>query len=171
MASAGQLLRITFPRTPMNKAACSQGCDAGPLFAHRKVQPVQDHASEGTGVRCQEAPGHGARASPPQSQAPRPAWPRSAPSGRCQFVQCRGCIGAEEADRWFSEYLEFPCRLVHKPDDDPRLVDSSFAESWDQSTREQAPAVTYARDLSNVRAWVRLRTQPHPRRTRDRPCR
>ena len=82
-----------------------------------------------------------------------------------------GCIGAEEADRWFSEYLEFPCRLVHKPDDDPRLVDSSFAESWDQSTREQAPAVTYARDLSNVRAWVRLRTQPHPRRTRDRPCR
>ena len=82
-----------------------------------------------------------------------------------------GSIGAEEADRWFSEYLEFPCRLVHKPDDDPRLVDSSFAESWDQSTREQAPAVTYARDLSNVRAWVRLRTQPHPRRTRDRPCR
>src|SRR5215204_3365708 len=53
-----------------------------------------------------------------------------------------GCIGAEEADRWFSEYLEFPCRLVHKPDDDPRLVDSAFAESWDQSTREQAPAVT-----------------------------
>ena len=83
----------------------------------------------------------------------------------------RGALVAEEADRWFSEYLEFPCRLVHKPDDDPRLVDSSFAESWDQSTREQAPAVTYARDLSNVRAWVRLRTQPHPRRTRDRPCR
>jgi uncharacterized protein YcbX len=82
-----------------------------------------------------------------------------------------GALVAEEADRWFSEYLEFPCRLVHKPDDDPRLVDSSFAESWDQSTREQAPAVTYARDLSNVRAWVRLRTQPHPRRTRDRPCR
>src|SRR5215211_3725505 len=83
----------------------------------------------------------------------------------------RGALVGGEADRWFGEVLEFPCRLVHKPDDDLRLVDSSFAESWDQSTREQAPAVTYARDLSNVRAWVRLRTQPHPRRTRDRPCR
>ncbi len=44
----------------------------------------------------------------------------------------RGALVAEEADRWFSEYLEFPCRLVHKPDDDPRLVDSSFAQSGDQ---------------------------------------
>ena len=26
----------------------------GPLFAHRKVQPVQDHASEGTGARGNE---------------------------------------------------------------------------------------------------------------------
>ena len=30
------------------------------------------------------------------------------------------------------EFLEFPCRLVRKPDDDPRLVDSSFAQSGDQ---------------------------------------
>jgi uncharacterized protein YcbX len=36
------------------------------------------------------------------------------------------------ADRWFGEFLEFPCRLVHKPDDDPRLVDSFYAESGDQ---------------------------------------
>ena len=44
----------------------------------------------------------------------------------------RGALVSEEADRWFGEYLEFPCRLVYKPDDDPRLVDSSFAESGDQ---------------------------------------
>jgi uncharacterized protein len=44
----------------------------------------------------------------------------------------RGALVSEEADRWFSEFLEFPCRLVGKPDDDPRLVDSSFAESGDQ---------------------------------------
>jgi MOSC domain-containing protein len=44
----------------------------------------------------------------------------------------RGALVSEEADHWFGEYLEFPCRLVHKPDDDPRLVDSSFAESGDQ---------------------------------------
>jgi uncharacterized protein len=43
----------------------------------------------------------------------------------------RGALVSEEADRWFSEFLEFPCRLVGKPDD-PRLVDSSFAESGDQ---------------------------------------
>ena len=44
----------------------------------------------------------------------------------------RGALVSEEADRWFGEYLEFPCRLVHKLGDDPRLVDSSFAESGDQ---------------------------------------
>jgi uncharacterized protein len=44
----------------------------------------------------------------------------------------RGALVSEEADLWFSEFLEFPCRLVGKPDDDPRLVDSSFAESGDQ---------------------------------------
>jgi uncharacterized protein len=44
----------------------------------------------------------------------------------------RGELVAEEADRWFTEFLKFPCRLVHKPDDDPRLVDSSFARSGDQ---------------------------------------
>ena len=44
----------------------------------------------------------------------------------------KGELVGVEADRWFGEYLEFPCRLVHKPDDNPRLVDSSFAESGDQ---------------------------------------
>jgi uncharacterized protein len=44
----------------------------------------------------------------------------------------RGKLVAEEADRWFTEFLEFPCRLVYKPDDDPRLVDSSYARSGDQ---------------------------------------
>jgi uncharacterized protein len=44
----------------------------------------------------------------------------------------RGALVSEEADRWFTEFLEFPCRLVHKPDDDPRLVDSEYAESGDQ---------------------------------------
>ena len=44
----------------------------------------------------------------------------------------RGELVAEEANRWFTEFLRFPCRLVHKPDDDPRLVDSSFARSGDQ---------------------------------------
>jgi uncharacterized protein YcbX len=43
-----------------------------------------------------------------------------------------GALVDGEADRWFGEFLEFPCRLVHKPDDAPRLVDSSFAESGDQ---------------------------------------
>ena len=43
----------------------------------------------------------------------------------------RGELVGEDADRWFTEFLKFPCRLVHKPDD-PRLVDSSFAQSGDQ---------------------------------------
>jgi uncharacterized protein YcbX len=44
----------------------------------------------------------------------------------------RGALVGGEADRWFGEFLEFSCRLVRKPDDDPRLVDSSFAQSGDQ---------------------------------------
>ena len=44
----------------------------------------------------------------------------------------KGELVTEEANRWFTEFLKFPCRLVHKPEDDPRLVDSSFAESGDQ---------------------------------------
>jgi len=42
-----------------------------------------------------------------------------------------GLVGAE-ADRWFSEFLKFTCRLVRKPDDDPRLVDSLYAKGGDQ---------------------------------------
>jgi uncharacterized protein YcbX len=43
-----------------------------------------------------------------------------------------GDLVGEEVDRWFSEFLRFPCRLVRKPDDDPRLVDSLYAKSGDQ---------------------------------------
>ena len=43
-----------------------------------------------------------------------------------------GDLVGEEADRWFSEFLRFRCRLVRKPDDDPRLVDSRHARSGDQ---------------------------------------
>src|SRR5215212_3573185 len=44
----------------------------------------------------------------------------------------RGTLVAVEADRWFGEFLDFPCRLVHKPEDDVRPVDSLYAESGDQ---------------------------------------
>jgi MOSC domain-containing protein len=42
-----------------------------------------------------------------------------------------GLVG-EETDRWFSKFLRFPCRLVRKPDDDPRPVDSHYAKNGDQ---------------------------------------
>jgi uncharacterized protein YcbX len=44
----------------------------------------------------------------------------------------KGALVGEEADRWFGEFLRFPCRLARKPEDDPRLVDSIYAESGDQ---------------------------------------
>ncbi|CAN5689205.1 MOSC domain-containing protein [soil metagenome] len=44
----------------------------------------------------------------------------------------RGATVGEEADSWFSEFLQFPCRLVRKQEDEPRLVDSSYAVSGDQ---------------------------------------
>lgn len=44
----------------------------------------------------------------------------------------RGALVGEEADRWFGEFLQFPCRLVDKPEDDRRLVDSLYAEDGDQ---------------------------------------
>jgi uncharacterized protein len=44
----------------------------------------------------------------------------------------RGALVDEQADRWFGEFLDFPCRLVHKPDDDVRPVDSLYAEDGDQ---------------------------------------
>jgi len=46
----------------------------------------------------------------------------------------KGALLGEEADRWFGEVLRFPCRLVRKPDDDPRLVDSIYAENGDQTS-------------------------------------
>lgn len=45
---------------------------------------------------------------------------------------CRGATVDRDADRWFSEFLEFPCRLVRKPDDDVRPVDSLHAAEGDQ---------------------------------------
>jgi uncharacterized protein YcbX len=44
----------------------------------------------------------------------------------------RGALVGEEADRWFGEFLKLPCRLVSKPDDDLRFVDSIYAQSGDQ---------------------------------------
>jgi uncharacterized protein len=44
----------------------------------------------------------------------------------------RGAPVGREADGWFGEFLRSPCRLVCKPDDDPRLVDSLYAERGDQ---------------------------------------
>ncbi len=44
----------------------------------------------------------------------------------------RGEPVGEEADRWFSEFLDFSCRLVRKPDDDVRPVDSLYAGEGDQ---------------------------------------
>jgi uncharacterized protein YcbX len=44
----------------------------------------------------------------------------------------RGAPVGDEADRWFAEFLEFPCRLVYKPDEDVRLVDSLYAGDGDQ---------------------------------------
>ena len=48
--------------------------------------------------------------------------------------ELRGEPAGEEADRWFSEFLEFPCRLVRKPDDDFRPVDSLYATEDDQTS-------------------------------------
>jgi uncharacterized protein len=44
----------------------------------------------------------------------------------------KGALVGEESDRWFSDFLHLPCRLVRKPDDDPRPVDSLYAKNGDQ---------------------------------------
>ncbi|HEV2091982.1 MAG TPA: MOSC N-terminal beta barrel domain-containing protein [Rubrobacter sp.] len=46
----------------------------------------------------------------------------------------RGVRAGGEADRWFGRFLGFPCRLVRKPDDDVRPVDSAYARSGDQTS-------------------------------------
>lgn len=38
----------------------------------------------------------------------------------------------DEASRWFSEFLRFPCHLVHLPDDSIRRVDPDFARPEDR---------------------------------------
>jgi uncharacterized protein len=46
----------------------------------------------------------------------------------------RGEPAGGEADRWFSEFLGLSCRLVRKPDDDFRPVDSLYATGRDQTS-------------------------------------
>jgi uncharacterized protein YcbX len=44
----------------------------------------------------------------------------------------RGVPVEDEADHWFGGFLDFPCRLIYKPDEDVRLVDSPYAKDGDQ---------------------------------------
>ncbi len=44
----------------------------------------------------------------------------------------KGALVGEEADLWFGKFLKLRCRLVRKPDDDPRPVDSHYARNGDQ---------------------------------------
>ena len=44
----------------------------------------------------------------------------------------RGAPVGGHADRWFARFLDSPCRLVRKPDDDVRPVDSAYARDGDQ---------------------------------------
>ena len=46
----------------------------------------------------------------------------------------RGVPAGVEADRWFGRLLGFSCRLVRKPDDDVRPVDSAYARDGDQTS-------------------------------------
>ncbi len=46
----------------------------------------------------------------------------------------KGALVGDEADRWFGEFLRFLCRLVRKPEDDPRQVNSIYAQSGDQTS-------------------------------------
>ena len=46
----------------------------------------------------------------------------------------RGAPVGGYADRWFGRFLGSPCRLVRKPDDDVRSVDSAYARGGDQTS-------------------------------------
>lgn len=46
----------------------------------------------------------------------------------------RGVPAGREADSWFGRFLGVPCRLVRKPDDDVRPVDSAYAREGDQTS-------------------------------------
>jgi len=46
----------------------------------------------------------------------------------------RGAPVGGYADRWFGRFLGSPCRLVRKPDDDVRPVDSAYARSGDETS-------------------------------------
>ncbi|KRT53951.1 MOSC domain-containing protein [endosymbiont of Ridgeia piscesae] len=47
--------------------------------------------------------------------------------------RCRGLVCSAEADRWLSEFLETPCRLVYMPDSTRRQVDPDYALSSDHT--------------------------------------
>jgi uncharacterized protein YcbX len=46
----------------------------------------------------------------------------------------QGVPAGTEADRWFGRFLGVSCRLVRKPDDDVRPVDSAYAGEDDQTS-------------------------------------
>ena len=44
---------------------------------------------------------------------------------------CEGQYISEEADKWFSEKLDFPCHLVYMPESTKRKVDTAYARNND----------------------------------------
>ncbi len=60
----------------------------------------------------------------------------------------QGAPVGKEADRLFGKFLEFPCRLVRKPDGDVRLVDSPYTENGDQVGFADAFAFLLASEAS-----------------------
>lgn len=45
--------------------------------------------------------------------------------------ECGGVYLSPEADRWLSDFLEVPCRLVYMPDEVERAVDQDYAQEGD----------------------------------------
>ena len=45
----------------------------------------------------------------------------------------KGALVGEEADRWFGEFLDVRCKLVHMPDESARPVDPDYGEPGDQA--------------------------------------
>lgn len=48
--------------------------------------------------------------------------------------QCAAQVVSEAADRWFSDFLETPCRLVLQSETEPRQVDQQYAKPQDQTS-------------------------------------
>lgn len=83
---------------------------------------VDAHFDAG-GVLCLDAPG-------------MPGLRVAGGDERCRVEVWRDRVAAVggdlAADRWLSEFLDTPCRLVHLPDDSRRPVDPDFARPDDQ---------------------------------------